>query len=68
MLLPVEEIEVRLANLGVPSHLVAQHVGRVTKWRKSHPKKIKRKRLYVYDDQPISASGHTLKPRTERWR
>jgi hypothetical protein len=58
MLLPVEEIEYRLRKAGVPEPQILFHVGRVTKWRKSHPKKIRRHRLY--DNQPVSASGHTL--------
>ncbi len=53
----------RLADLGVPSHLVAQHVHRVTNWRASHPKKIKRHRRYDNDDQPLSRAGKRLKPK-----
>ena len=41
MQLPVEEIECRLRKAGVPEPQI--HVTKVTEWRKSHPKKIRRK-------------------------
>ena len=64
MQLPVEEIECRLRKAGVPEPQILFHVTKVTEWRKSHPKKIRRHRLY--DDQPVSASGHFIKTRVRR--
>ena len=52
----IEEIEYRLLKAGCPQQLITKHCGRVEKWRKAHPKKIRRHR--IYDDQPVSASGH----------
>jgi hypothetical protein len=56
----IEEIEYRLRKAGVPEPQVLFHLGKVSEWRKAHPEKISRKRFY--DDQPVSASGHRLKP------
>ena len=58
----IEEIVCRLADLGVPSNLVSQHALRVTKWRKDHPRRIKRKRLY---DDELRRAFHQAAQETE---
>ena len=50
----IEDIVTRLSNLGVPDHIVDQHVSRVETWRANHKPKVKRKRLYEF---VITASG-----------
>ena len=53
----IEEIEYRLLKAGCPQKLITKHCHRVEAWRKAHPKKIRRHRLYD-DDDDVPTQGN----------
>jgi len=49
----------RLSRCGLPAHLVERHVTKVEAWRNTQSKRLT-------DDQPVSASGHFIKPKKKQ--
>jgi len=66
MQLPIQEIETRLRSLGVPEQQILAHIDKLSRWRVSHPKKIKRKRLWD-DDDDIGSAGVTVQRPKRRY-